>query len=680
MQSSNGSRTHSSFMVIAGTLLLMLSLLTMGCVSSHARRFDVVVYGGTAGGTIAAIAAAEEGSSVALLEPGRHIGGMVSGGLGRTDFGNKTVIGGLSGEFFIRLGKHYGKPMVWHFEPHVAENIFNNWLNDAGVQVFLGHRLKRVAKRGNRIISIHTETGSVFSGKVFIDCSYEGDLMAGAGVSYTCGREGQDVYGESLAGVREYSKYHQFGVPVSGYDEDGKLLPCVYDGDRGNAGRGDKKIQAYNFRICLSNRKENQVPFPRPVNYDSGRYEILRRYLAKRGKDLKLNDIMIVSMMPNGKTDINNRGPFSTDHIGANWDYPEADYQRRREIWEDHVSYVQGFFYFLANDPSVPRHLQDEINRFGLAKDEFVDTGHWPHQMYVREARRMIGDYVMTQQDLQTDRTKPDSIGMGSYNIDSHHVQRVVKNDGTLENEGDMQVRIQPYEIAYRSLTPKRHECGNLVVPVCVSASHVAYSSIRMEPQYMIMGHAAGKAAAYAVNYRVPVQNVDIAWLQKRLRDQGQVLCMQEALQPYVALKSLGGIVVDNCAAITIGSWKSSTAIGPFAGADYLHDDNEGKGHKRVRFVPDLPADGEYEVLIAYTYSPNRATNVSVSINTADGLRKVILNQRKRFTSPPFTSIGRFRFTAGKNGYVEITNTNTNGYVVADAVQWLPGSLSKMAF
>ncbi|UCD30257.1 MAG: FAD-dependent oxidoreductase [Planctomycetota bacterium] len=656
--------------VLSVTSLLIL-LLATGCASLEVREFEVVVYGGTAGGEMAAIAAGQDGASVALLEPGRHIGGMVSGGLGRTDLGNKTVIGGMSREFFVRLGKYYGKPIAWNFEPHVAENAFNEWLKDAKVRVFLGHRLERVAKRGNRIISIRTENGVIFASKIFIDCSYEGDLMARAGISYTWGREGEEVYGESLAGVREYSKYHQFDVPVSAYDENGARLPCVYGGDRGRPGQGDNKIQAYNFRVCLCNRKDNRVPFPLPPNYNPHRYEILRRYLAKRGQDLKLNQIMIVSMMPNGKTDINNRGPFSTDHIGANWDYPEADYARRREIWDDHVNYVQGLFYFLANDPSVPRHLQDGINQFGLAKDEFADTGHWPHQMYVREARRMIGEYVLIQKDLQTEGSKPDSIGMGSYNIDSHHVQRVIKPDGTLENEGDMQIGVQPYEIPYRSLTPKRHECANLMVPVCISASHVAYSSVRMEPQYMIMGHSAGVAASHAVKQNVSVQDVDISRLQKRLRDTGQILCMEDALPPYVALNSLDGIVVDNCTAVTTGSWKTSTSIGSFVGTDYIHDDNADKGTKIARFVPILPADGEYEVRIAYTTSPNRATNVSIRINTADGIKHLTLNQRKKLTSPPFTSLGTFRFVAGKSGYVEIATINTNGYVVADAVQWL---------
>jgi len=530
MQQSKKLRLQNWRFGVTCFVLALMSILMSGCSIASRQQYDVVVYGGTASGVMAAVSAAQEGMSVALLEPRRHIGGMVSGGLGATDSGNKTVIGGMSREFFERLGRHYSQPIAWRFEPHVAENILRDWLQTAGVTVFFEHRLDldRVAKQNNRLISIRMENGTEFTAKVFIDCSYEGDLMARVGVSYTWGRESQDAYGESLAGVREYSKYHQFAVPISAYDEDGKLLPYVHDGPRGETGQGDKKVQAYNFRVCMCDRKENQAPFPRPADYDPRRYEIIRRYLAKRGDELTLKKIVHIQMMPNGKTDVNNNGAFSTDHIGGSWDYPDADYARRQKIWDDHVSYVQGYFYFLANDPSVPEHIQKEINTWGLAKDEFVDTGHWPHQMYIREARRMVGAYVMNQQDLQTQRTKPDSIGMGSYNSDSHHVQRVVKADGTLENEGDMQVHVKPYEIAYRALTPKETECENLLVPVCFSASHVAYSSMRMEPQYMIMGQTAGVAAGYAVRLSVAVQHVDILWLQARLRKQGQILSLKD--------------------------------------------------------------------------------------------------------------------------------------------------------
>lgn len=521
------------FFITTGALLsAALTISTTGCAStdgaehSKPRHYDVVVYGGTAGGAIAAVAAANEGMSVALLEPRDHIGGMVSGGLGRTDFGNKNVIGGLSREFFQRAGRHYGEEIAWYFEPHVAETIFRDWLSQAGVTVYFRHQLdpRGVKRDGPRLARIRMRNNAVFSAEVFIDASYEGDLMARAGVSYTWGREGRQEYGESLAGRHAHSEKHQFDVKISPRDERGKLLPCIYDGDPTEVGHGDRKVQAYNFRLCLTDRKDNQVPFPRPSGYDPRRYELLKRYLQAKGTSLKLEQIIHIDRMPNGKTDINNNGPFSTDHIGANWDYPEADEARRREIWDDHVRYVQGFFYFLANDPSVPPHIGQAINQWGLARDEFQDTDHWPHQMYIREARRMIGAYVMTQADLQTQRTKPDSIGMGSYNSDSHHVQRICTSDGGVTNEGDMQVPVKPYEIAYRAITPRLQECANLLVPVCFSASHVAYSSMRMEPQYMIMGHAAGLAAGFAVRHKLPVQRVDITWLQQRLGEQKQVL------------------------------------------------------------------------------------------------------------------------------------------------------------
>ncbi len=490
--------------------------------------YDVVVYGGTAGGTVAAIAAANEGLRVALLEPRRHIGGMVSGGLGRTDYGNKAVIGGMSREFFERVGAEYGDEVAWFFEPHVAEQVFRDWLAEAGVDVFFEHRVDTVAKSGTRIAHIQMENGAAFAAKVFIDASYEGDLLPRAGISYTWGREGRDAYGESLAGRREHSKYHQFPHPVSPYDEDGNLLPLVYGGDPGKPGEGDKKVQSYNFRLCLTDDKGNQAPFPRPPGYDPKRFEILKRYLATV-PDLELGKILSIGRMPKHKTDINNNGPVSTDYIGGSWDYPEADYKRRAEIWEAHKLYTQGFLYFLAHDPSVPASLQAAMNEWGLAKDEFVDTDHWPHQLYIREARRMIGQYVQVQADLQTRRTKPDSIGMGSYNSDSHHVQRIPTPDGAVVNEGDMQVPVSPYEIPYRVLVPKADECANLLVAACVSASHVAYSSMRMEPQYMIMGHAAGVAAAMATRGEVPVGEIDVAQLQARLREQKQTLSLHLA-------------------------------------------------------------------------------------------------------------------------------------------------------
>lgn len=517
-------------MHVLNSLAIACLFATYG-IAAEVKRYDLVVYGGTAGGVITAITAAQEGMSVVLIEPGKHVGGMVTGGLGATDSGNKGVIGGASREFFRRLGKHYGEPIAWYFEPHVAERVFTDWLKVAGVKVVFGQRLDlgSVKLKDGYITQIKMEGGATFVAKVFVDCTYEGDLMARAGVSYTIGREGMEQYGESLAGRREKCEHHQFKEKVSPFDEAGKLLPCVYGGEPGSIGQADKKVQAYNFRMCLCNRKDNQVPFPKPADYDPRRYELLKRYL-RASPDLTLDKIAYIKMMPNDKTDLNNRDAFSTDHIGGSWEYPDADYKRRQEIWADHVSYVQGFFWYLANEPSVPKRIQNELNKWGLAKDEFVDNGNWPYQLYIREGRRMVGHYVMRQADLQTDRTKPDSIGMGSYNSDSHHVQRIPTADGGVINEGDMQVPVKPYEIAYRAIVPKPQQCANMLVPVCFSASHVVYSSMRMEPQYMILGQAAGLAASYAAGRNVPVSKVDVPWLQKRLRDGKAVLHIGDAV------------------------------------------------------------------------------------------------------------------------------------------------------
>jgi PhoPQ-activated pathogenicity-related protein len=497
-----------------------------------AQAFDVVVYGGTAGGVITAVAAAREGVTVALLEPGRHLGGMVSGGLGWTDYGKKEVIGGYSLEFFERVGAKYGRPIEWHFEPHVAEAVFGELVSTAGVHVFLDHHLRQkagVRKTGSRISEIVLDNGAAFSGKVFADATYEGDLMAQAGVSYTLGREGVAEYGESLAGVREHTPLHQFRAAVSPVDASGRLLPEVTPRTNDAVGAADKRVQAYNFRLCMTKTAGNRVPWPTPARYDPARYELLARYLpALEGelrRPLTINDVMKADVVQNGKTDTNNNGAFSTDYIGGSYDYPEGSYGARARIRQAHVDYIQGFLYFLATDQRVPASLSAEMKEWGLCGDEFVDAGHWPYQLYVREARRMVGEYVMSQKDIQTEVTKPDAVGVGSYNSDSHNVQRRPDPAGTAtENEGDMQVKVAPYQIPYRVILPKRAEASNLLVPVCFSATHVAYSTLRMEPQYMILGQAAGVAAKMAIANAVAVQDVDPHALSARLRAQKAVL------------------------------------------------------------------------------------------------------------------------------------------------------------
>lgn len=639
------------------------------------RQYDVVVYGATASGSIAAIAAAGEGVEVALLEPGRHVGGAVSGGLGRTDHGNKDVIGGLTLEFFERVGKHYGKDIEWFLEPHVAEDTFRYWLREAGVDVFFEHRVETAQKMGTRITGLEMENGSVFQAAVFIDASYEGDLLPRAGISYRVGREGRAEFDEWFGGRLEISSFPVQFPPIPAR-KSGELIPLVYGGDPGKPGEADDKSQTYNFRLCLSDQKENQVPFPRPPDYDPDTYELLRRDLAIRGKDFNLRNLMIMSPLPNHKVDVNHGASLSTCHIGANWDYPEADYPTRQKIWDAHKHYTQGFLYFLAHDPTVPKHIQEEINRWGLARDEFADTDHWPHQLYVREARRMVGQYFMIQADLETSRTKFDSIGMGSYNLDSHHVQRIESPAGTVLNEGNTNFPIRPYQIPYRAILPQREECGNVLSTVCMSASHAAYSSIRMEPQYMILGQAAGVAAAMAAKGRHAVHEVDIGLLQARLLEQKQILSYPDP----PPIRSVGGhrilgYVADNSGADVTGPWQTSTDASPFILDDYIHFIGEDylvaePGQATVRLVPELPFSGEYDVRVSYTPHPNRASDVRVTVNTVTGPVTVLVDQRKTTRHLlPFVSVGVYELSR-ENAYVEISG-GTDGRTVADAVQFL---------
>jgi hypothetical protein len=548
--SSAAPRVDSLMRNICIAALLAFTVASAASAQPPPATFDVVVYGGTAGGVVTAIAAAREGASVALLEPRDHLGGMVSGGLGWTDFGKKEVIGGYALEFYERAGRKYGAPLQWYLEPHVAEAIFKEWVAEAGVRVFFRHRLVEktgVTKEGTRVVAIRLENGATFRAKVFADATYEGDLMAQAGVSYTFGREGADRYGETLGGVRDRTPLHQFQVNVPARDASGALLPEISDEQVAPPGTADTKLQAYNFRVCMTRREDNRVPFPKPSTYTAERFALLARMLAamdrikqqaasepagaeRRGdprnrlrQPWSLWDVMKPDPIPNDKTDTNNNGAFSTDYIGGNYAYADGDYATRARIWQAHVDYVQGFLYFLQHDPQVPAALHSAMAPWGLCKDEFTDTGHWPHQLYVREARRMVGEFVVSQKDIQSDLTKPDAIGMGSYNSDSHNIQRIVNAEGFAENEGDMQVSVTPYQIPYRVILPRRTEVTNLLVPVAFSASHVAYSTLRMEPQYMIIGHAAGVAAKMAIDAGIPVQAVPYAALKAKLSSQRAV-------------------------------------------------------------------------------------------------------------------------------------------------------------
>jgi len=524
--------------------LVSLCLLPLASFAFAQKATDVVVYGGTASGVIAAYSVAREGLHVQLLEPGSHLGGMVTGGLSATDLGEVHIIGGYARDFYLRAAAHYNVHVLestlnWHSEPHVDEELFRQMLTEAGVEVILHERIREksgASMQTHRIRSITTMDGKQWAAKVFIDCSYEGDLLAQAGVSYVFGREGIDDFHEDLAGVRALTPAHQFTWGLNAYDANHKLLPEIDQGPLATPGCADKKVQAYNFRLILTHNPDNKLTWPKPEHYESTRFALLARYLNEfaehRGRAPNLHDITNPVLIPNDKADFNNNGPVSTDYIGHSWLYPSATYAQKQVIWDYTLNYTQSFFYFLSQDPSVPVTLRDEVNSWGLPRDELADTNHWPNQLYIREARRMHGAYVMRQADLQTDRTKPDSIGMGSYNSDSHNVQRVTRADGTVTNEGDVQVPVKPYEIAYRTITPAASQLTNLLVPVCFSATHIAYSSLRMEPQYMIMGQAAGAAASLSIRSRVPVQDISIEALQSNLRAHKAILHMTEARAP----------------------------------------------------------------------------------------------------------------------------------------------------
>jgi FAD dependent oxidoreductase len=526
---------------------------------AQAPAYDVVIYGATSAGVIAAVQAKKMGKSVIVVGPDRHLGGLTSGGLGFTDTGNKAVIGGLAREFYHRVWQHYQRPEAWKwqrpdeygnkgqgtpaidgeqrtmwiFEPHVAEQIFEDLVREYKVPVVRDEwldRAKGVRKDAGRIVSIAMLSGKTYTGRMFIDATYEGDLMAAAGVSYVVGRESQKTYGEKWNGVQTGVLHHRhhFGVlkeKISPYvvpgDPASGLLPRISAQPPGEYGQGDKKVQAYCYRYCVTDHPDNRIEFPRPQGYDPSQYALLLRVFEAGWRET----FQKFDPVPNRKTDSNNHGPFSSDNIGFNYDYPDASYERRREILQEHETYQKGWLYFIANDPRVPKDVQADMRRWGLPKDEFRDNGGWPHQIYVREARRMVGTFVMTENELMKRRPTPDSVGMGSYSIDSHNIQRYVTPDGGVQNEGDIGVGLDgPYEIAYGSLVPKRGQADNLVVPVAVSASHIAFGSIRMEPVFMVLGQSAATAAVMAIDRKSALQDVPYATLRDRLVSDGQVL------------------------------------------------------------------------------------------------------------------------------------------------------------
>jgi hypothetical protein len=653
---------------------------------------DVCVYGGTSGGVTAAVQATRMGKRAVLVEVTKYIGGLTSGGLSATDGG--SAAGGVAREFYTRVGTLAG------FKPAKAEQTYREMLKEAGVPVFTEHRLVGVGKEGARLTELRCENGRVIRAKMFIDATYEGDLFAAAGVSFHLGREANAVNNETINGV-QFRNAHQFTIKVDPYVVEGDpksgLLWGIQEGDPGKNGDGDRKIQAYNFRMQFV---KDGLPFPKPPAYDAKRYELLLRYINLGG---------FPGIRPHAG-DNNNDGAFSTDHIGGNWDYPdgagrgEVSYKRdeaywkdlyalRERVYQDHVNYQQGFVWFLRNDPRVPAKVRDLLVPWGLTKDSFQETGGWPHALYVREGRRLVGEMVMTEHHCRGTEVVADPVGLAQYTMDSHNVQRVVLKDERtgkpfVRNEGDVQVGIPgPYPVGYRALVPKSGECDNLLVPVSLSSSHIAYGSIRMEPVFMVLGQSAATAAAMAIDANVPVQRVDYAKLKERLLADKQMLAWTGPRKPTVAggdvveASKLPGIVVDDKDAMLTGEWQSGFTTRSFVGERYLHDGGNSAERRAARFTVPVKEAGTYDVRISYPPNPNRATNVPVTVSGFAGEagggggagRTVKVNQK---TAPPidrlFVSVGAYRFEAGANAVVEISNEGADGHVLVDAVQLVP--------
>ena len=536
--------------------VIVLLILLPSCRKKGDFSADVIVYGGTSAAVIAAVEVVQSGKRVIVVSPDTHLGGLSSGGLGFSDTGNKSTIGGLSRDFYHRVWQHYNDSAAWKwqkqseygnkgqgtvamdgenrtmwiFEPHVAEKVFEDYIREFNIPIYRDEWLDRengVVTKDERITSITTLSGKTFRGEMFIDATYEGDLMASADVDYTVGREDCSLYNESWNGAQPdvFHHAHYFKSDIDPYivpgDSQSGLLPYISSEAPGAKCSGDSKIQAYCFRLCMSNHPGNRVPFEKPEGYDPANYELLARVFESGWNEW----FRKFDLIPNRKTDTNNHGPFSSDFIGMNYDYPEASYERRKEIVKEHEKYQKGLLYFVSNDSRVPEDVRNRMKEWGLAKDEFTDNGNWPHQLYIREARRMVGMYVTTEKEVLGEVSVPDPVGMGSYTMDSHNVQRYVTREGFVQNEGDIGVPPKrPYQISYGSIVSKVDDCKNLLVPVCVSSSHIAFGSIRMEPVFMILGQSAAAAACLAIDDKKSVQEIHYTQLNEILLSKKQIL------------------------------------------------------------------------------------------------------------------------------------------------------------
>ena len=666
--------------------------------STETNSADVIVYGSTPGGFCAAIAAAREGASVILLEPTDHVGAMNTGGLSHCDSNQmvRSTLMGLFNEWHTRVVKDYTDRGLkapynpakkdqsrWTFEPHGAMRVTMQMLDEAGVTVLTERYLRSVTKDRSRIKSLVTKNGT-FTARVFVDGSYEGDLMAAAGVDWTIGREGRDEYGESLAG----KQYPKKKMNINGFDDDGKLLPLLTTDDAGPDEAGDRNIMTYSFRLCLTTDPKNRVPMPKPAKYDPARFEIVRRAL-KAGEGRIGFDLY---PLPGNKLDGNNSigGQFSIGLVGGGNEWHSSDEAGRKKIWEEHKQFTLEFIHFLTTDPAAPDATRNRYAKLGLCKDEFASNDHFSPALYVRESRRMKGLYVISQKDVLEEPKKDDPIAISSFPIDSHDVQRVALKDGGVINEGTIfPVRNQKlrqgyaYHVPYRSILPRPEQCDNLLVPVALSCTHVGISSLRIEGAWMVIGQGAGVAAALAVDQDVAVQELDYVKLRGRLLAQKQVLELPDVSKlpsagSSIAAKMLPGIVLDDMQAKLTGNWSRSTNFKPYIESGYVFSGekdstSKGDGKSTATFRFKAPKSGRYQLLMAYSAHETRAKNVPVTVSSGTHRESIAVDQ----TSPlpdgkAFRAIGTVDLKANAETVVQITNADTIGFVILDALQLLP--------
>jgi hypothetical protein len=641
------------------------------------KEYDVVIYGGTSAGVLAAYSAKKSGKSVILISPDGHIGGLSSGGLGQTDIGNKHVITGLARDFYRKLGKQYNSFESWHFEPSKAAELFQAYISEANIPIIRDQRIAKATKDKARIVSVDlvptygkASKIQVIKAKMFIDCTYEGDLLALAGVSYALGRESNQEYSETvngyhLAEYRTKSGYHQFPDGVSPYKVPGDpasgLVWGISKANPGKEGEGDKHVQAYNFRICLTDSAENRIPITRPLDYDVAKYELMARLFKAQPTLLNINDYFIWSLMPNRKTDINNRGGFSTDMIGMSNEWPEASFERRKALFQEHLSYTKGMLYFMQNDPRVPDTLRNYVSRWGYPKDEYLKHGNFSPQLYVREGRRMIGDYVMTEKNCRGIEVVKDGIGMAAYTMDSHNCQRIIVN-GMVKNEGNVEVGgFPPYPISYRSIVPKKNECTNLLVPVSLSASHIAFGSIRMEPVFMVLGQSAAIAASMAIDKNLNVQDIPVPDLQRKLEQ-----------DPYLNGELKDVLFDDANMLVTQGNWeKKFFNSASYASSTMISTDKDATADFKIK----VEKTGRYKL---YYYRPgvkqlHGADEYLFRVDHAGGSNshRIHIND----TPVSWRIIDVVNLEAGKTYHVNMKAGNGTSALVADAMLAVPQNL-----